>query len=124
MFGDGGERTLMDDAAEIGMLGIGLGFAGAMLSPVREESFDEQTGRYRQEDGTMARGSPPSDYDQEIRGFRARDGEFKSRSKDLGEGTPYDDDGMAMGGDVQYQGDAFGFPTTDDEKRMPRLFDY
>lgn len=55
-----------------------------------EQSFGIESGRYRRDDGTFAVGSPPTDYDQGTERYRANDGRFKNRSKDLGMGTPHD----------------------------------
>jgi hypothetical protein len=55
-----------------------------------EQSFGIQSGRYRKKNGEFHEGSPPSDYDSEAKRFRANDGQFKSRSQDLGMGEPFD----------------------------------
>lgn len=55
-----------------------------------EQSFGLETGRYRRESGEFADGSPPPDFDSDVRRFRAQDGRFKDRARDLGAGTPHD----------------------------------
>lgn len=55
-----------------------------------EQSFGNDTGRYRQPNGQFATGGPPQDYDGGVDRFRGQDGRFKSRSRDLGAGTPHD----------------------------------
>lgn len=55
-----------------------------------EQSFDLNTGRYRGDNGQFVDGSPPSDYNSKANRFQAKDGGFKDRSWDLGEGTEWD----------------------------------
>lgn len=56
-----------------------------------EQSFGIESGRYRNpESGEFHDGSPPTDYDSEVDRFRANNGRFKNRSKDLGMGEDFD----------------------------------
>ena len=53
------------------------------VSENREDAFELDTGRFRDEDGEFETGSPPPDYDGDVDRYRAADGRFKSRSSDL-----------------------------------------
>jgi hypothetical protein len=70
-----------------------VGHPAARRMAVDEESFDPETGTYRERDGEFAPGRAPSDYDGGEDRFRRTDGAFKDGASDLGEGTAFDDDG-------------------------------
>lgn len=82
-----------------------------------EQSFGIETGRYRKSDGQFAEGSPPTDYDADSDRFRARDGKFKNRSKDLGMFTewdaPADDAATDFAAEAPSDGTAPGFGDVD-----------
>lgn len=69
------------------------------VSKNREGMFDLSAGRFRDDMGMFEPGSPPPDYDDVTDRYRAVDGKFKKRSRDL-----YDEKDEVRFDDLSYPG--------------------